>query len=227
MSLSGNGDRVRQKPSIYPQPEQELILVQTHSVLEEHIAAARRVVTSTLYDAHFRVQGIVDRWIGLEHAVERRVKSLIPVDESLTPGGLYVGVATLTASILARNRSRFLRFSLPPVLFFISMNQFLPKTTHNLSSYFSSLERAHAPALADAHNQLNQNMASTSAAAREAWVKARNSAAKGVERTIIGLQDGTGLKLQEALGWSQGAVGRMEAEVKDAASVEEKGGDLK
>jgi MICOS complex subunit MIC26 len=146
------------------------------------------------------------------------VKSIIPVDESLTPGALYAGVATLTASILARNRSILLRFSLPPVFLFISMNQFLPKTSRNLASYFSSLERAHAPALADAHEQLNQSIVSTSEAARDAWIRARNRSVGGVERTVTELQGRTGLKLRDALGWSEGAVGKTEVDVKVIAN---------
>ena len=146
------------------------------------------------------------------------MKSIIPVDESLTPDALYVGVATLTASVLARNRSFLLRLSLPPVFFFISMKQFLPKTTHNLSSYLSSLERAHAPAFADAHEQLNQTVVSTSVAAREAWVNARSRAKGSVEYTVTELQNKTGLKLREVLGWSQDAVGKVEVEAKDVAS---------
>ena len=154
------------------------------------------------------------------------MKSIIPVDESITPGALYVGVATLTASVLARNRSILLRFSLPPVLFFISMNQFLPKTTHNLSSYFSSLERAHAPAIADAHEQLNQKVVSASATAREAWVNARKRAVGGVECTITELQNRTGLKLREVLGQRQDVPGRVEGEVKSVANNINKEVDL-
>ena len=98
------------------------------------------------------------------------------------------------------------------------MKQFLPKTTHNLSSYLSSLERAHAPAFADAHEQLNQTVVSTSVAAREAWGNARSRAMGSVEYTVTELQNKTGLKLREVLGWSQDAVGKVEVEAKDVAS---------
>lgn len=107
------------------------------------------------------------------------------------------------------------------------MNQFLPKTSHNLASYFSSLERAHAPALADAHEQLSQNIVSTSEAARKAWANARSRVVGGAECTIAELQDRTGLKLRDALGWGQGTMGRIEAEATDAAArVEKKVDDL-
>ena len=73
------------------------------------------------------------------------MKSLVAPDEPLTPGILYVGVATLTGSVLARNRI-FWRLTLPPALFILSLNHFLPKTSHNVSSYLGSLEDAHFPA---------------------------------------------------------------------------------
>lgn len=129
-----------------------------------------------------------------------------------------MGVATLTASVLARNRSIFFRFSLPPVFLLVSMNQFLPKTSHNLASYFLSLERAHAPALADAHERLNQSIVSTSEAAREAWIRARNGAVGGVERTVNELQGRTGLKLRDTLGWNDGTVRKTDADAKDVAN---------
>lgn len=44
--------------------------MQTHSALEEQIASARLAVTSTYNDARSRVQSVVDRWVGVEHAVE-------------------------------------------------------------------------------------------------------------------------------------------------------------
>jgi organizing structure protein 2 len=64
---------------------------------------------------------------------------------------LYVGVASLTGSILARNRSIFSRVLLPPALFYLSFKYFLPKTTQNVSAYAGSLEEKHFPALAQKH----------------------------------------------------------------------------
>jgi organizing structure protein 2 len=102
------------------------------------------------------------------------------------------------------------------------MNYFLPKTSHNLSSYLSSLERAHAPTLADTHEQVNQRLASTTVAARDVWDNSRSKTARSVERAVSKLQDRTGLKLREAVGWGQGAIAKAEAEAKDAVDLVEK-----
>ncbi|KAL6298794.1 hypothetical protein BKA93DRAFT_830368 [Sparassis latifolia] len=57
--------------------------------------------------------------------VFQRVKSLVAPDEPVTPGILYVGVATVTGSIFARNCDLFTRALLPPTLLVLSLNHFL------------------------------------------------------------------------------------------------------
>jgi len=81
---------------------------------------------------HARVQGVLSRWIGIEHAVESapnfptshtdllvlsdRIKSIITPTEPLTPGILYVGIATLTGSIITRSRGLTVRLFFDAVL---------------------------------------------------------------------------------------------------------------
>ncbi|ESK84567.1 hypothetical protein Moror_6090 [Moniliophthora roreri MCA 2997] len=75
----------------------------------------------------------------LERQIDR-VKAIISPEESLTPEILYVGVATLSGSILARNRALPLRILLPPVLLALNANHFLSKTSCDLASYLLDLE---------------------------------------------------------------------------------------
>ena len=58
------------QPSIYPVPQQDILLLDTPSELEKQIAIARRYVTGTYTDAYAQVQSAVSKWIGVEHAVE-------------------------------------------------------------------------------------------------------------------------------------------------------------
>lgn len=141
-----------------------------------------------------------------------RVKLLIPPEEPLTPGLLYVGVATLTGSVIARNRIFPLRVLLPPTLLVLSLNHFLPKTASNLADYFTSLERTYAPRAAQAHDTARAHTAMTWAMAQDAYVKGREQLAGGVEGAVGRVQDATGLKLREALGWGGDVV--KQAEVK-------------
>lgn len=67
---------VREKLSIYPEPERQLALVDTPSELERQIGAAREVATKTYRDSFAYVHGWVSKWIDVEHAVER-----MPLDD--------------------------------------------------------------------------------------------------------------------------------------------------
>jgi organizing structure protein 2 len=181
-------------------------------------------------DVYAQVHGVVSKWIGIEHAVERasawfflncalvsvgvclngmsdappppsdRVKSLIAPDEPLTPGVLYVGVASLTGSILARNRSIFSRVLLPPALFYLSFKYFLPKTTQNVSAYAGSLEEKHFPTLAQKHAVAIAHSRMTWYRLREAGIGGRDKFQDGIGSAVRKFQELTGLKVEEALG---------------------------
>lgn len=81
-------------------------------------------MTDVLGDVKVQINKGVDKWVKWERVVEREssnpaletrmltvcvgeVKSVIPKDEPLTPGILYVGVAGLAGSVLARNRKLY------------------------------------------------------------------------------------------------------------------------
>jgi len=43
------------KPSIYPSPDKEILLVETTSPLEQHISRAHKVVEASIVDTHTKV----------------------------------------------------------------------------------------------------------------------------------------------------------------------------
>ncbi|KII83788.1 hypothetical protein PLICRDRAFT_702358 [Plicaturopsis crispa FD-325 SS-3] len=203
---------LHEKPSIYPAPDPIITLVETPSALELHIGTARRAIQATVADATTRVHGVVDRWIGVEHAVESRVKSLIDPTEPLTPGVLYVGIATLTGSILARSRALPLRIALPPTLLVLSLQQFLPKTASNISAYGGELEERFFPTLAQKHAVANAHTAMAVEMAKDRARGSREWLGGAVERGVDKFQDLSGLKVREALGWGQTKLKEAEGE---------------
>jgi len=170
------------------------------SVLETQIGVARRAVTGVARDIHARVHGVVSQWIDIEHAVEHRVKSIVAPDEPLTPALLYVGVASLSGSILARNRSIFTRVLLPPTFFLLSCKYLLPKTTQNVGAYAGSLEEAHFPTLAQKHAVAIAHTHMTWERLRAAGISGRDKVQDGLGGAVRKVQDLTGLKVHEALG---------------------------
>jgi organizing structure protein 2 len=128
-------------------------------------------------------------------------------EEPLTPGILYVGVATLTGSIVSRNRLLPTRLFLPPLFFLLTFNHFLPKTSHNISLYASELEERYAPSLKEKHDIANTHTRMTWEKLKAATREGREAVGSAAEGTIGRLQDMTGLKLREGLGWSEKAEG--------------------
>ncbi|KAK7449827.1 hypothetical protein VKT23_013303 [Stygiomarasmius scandens] len=209
----------KEKLSIYPAPDPEIVVQEVPSELEKQIGVARRHLTAAYSDAHAQVQGLVSKWIGVEHAVEHRVKAIISPEESLTPGILYVGVATLSGSIIARNRMLPVRFLLPPTLLVLSMNQFLPKTSANLSEYLGSVEETYFPNLAEKHAIANAHSRMTWERLKEATASGRASLYSGVESAVEKVQEATGLKLKETLGFGREVSKKTEGRVMEAVQV--------
>ncbi|TFY81734.1 hypothetical protein EWM64_g2277 [Hericium alpestre] len=188
----------REKFPIYPSSDPIIVLSDTPSELELQIGNARRAVTSKLQDAHGQVQGAVGRWIGIENAVEARVKSLIAPDEPLTPGILYSGIAALSGSVLTRTRGLPLRILSPPTLFILSMNYFLPKTSHNIAAYLGELEQRFAPGFAEKHAIGRAHASMAWERAKEGLEDAKTKAREGVSGVLNKVQERTGLKVGEA-----------------------------
>ncbi|KAI0254544.1 apolipo protein O-domain-containing protein [Lactifluus subvellereus] len=207
----------QRKLSIYPEPEREIVVVDSPSVLETQVGVARRAVTGVAHDGYARVHGVVSKWIGIEHAVEHRVKSLLAPDEPLTPAVLYVGVASLSGSILARNRSIFARFLLPTAFFYLSSKYFLPKTTQNFSAYGRSLEQKHFPVLAQKHTVAIAHTHMTWERLREAGINGRDRFQGSLGSAVRKVQDVTGLKVHEALGRGTATTSKVVEKAKEAS----------
>lgn len=210
---------VKEKLSIYPKPDAEILLVETHSHLATHIGIVREHATAAYSEGQATVQSAVDKWIGVEHAVEKQVKELIPEDEPMTPGLLYVGVATLTASVIGRRRSLPVRLVLPPVFFAASLAYFLPKTSHNVSSYLTSLEQTYFPGFAAQHAAVNKNVSESVSSTLKSYAKARHAASDGIRQARQQLEQHTGLKVA---GVEDAVDGKLkETEAKGASAIEE------
>ncbi|KAJ6623281.1 apolipo protein O-domain-containing protein [Mycena sp. CBHHK59/15] len=203
------------KPPIYAAPPPELLLADTPSALEAHIGAVRRTATGAVRDAHARAQALVGRWVGVEHAVESRLHALRAPSERLTPGALYVGIAFLAASVVARTRGLPARLILPPAAALAASHHFLPQTTANVGDYLGALEERHFPAVAEAHAVGNAHAAGAWARAREAVGKGRVRVEGGVLNAVDWAGAATGLRLREVLGRVGEVVHKAEEVVRE------------
>lgn len=148
------------------------------------------------------------------------MKAIIAPDEALTPGLLYTGVAGLTGSILARNRMLPTRALLPPLLLVLSARHFLPQTTGNLSAYLGDLEDTYFPTFSEKHEIAKAHSAMTWERVKEATKGGRELVDHGAVVAVEKIQETTGLKLKETLGWHKaGAVEAVEKAVAEIVST--------
>ncbi|PBK68256.1 hypothetical protein ARMSODRAFT_212607 [Armillaria solidipes] len=215
-------EKERDKLPIYPISSPDIVLLDTPSTLERQIGTVRKTFTETYSDAYSQVQGVVSKWIGVEHAIESRVKALISPTESITPGILYVGIATLSGSIIARNRLLVTRLILPPTLLVLSMNHFLPQTTANVSEYFGSLEDTYFPTFAQKHAVANAHTRMSWDMLKDSTANGKQKFDAGVETAVDKIQESTGLKIREAMGWGKSVTEKVESKVLDAVKAVEK-----
>ncbi|PWY98969.1 hypothetical protein BCV70DRAFT_201186 [Testicularia cyperi] len=187
------------KLSIYPSQDPKVQVVPVQTELERQIGSARRHVSHFTEGTRHTLFGLVDDVISMEKSVEKEVKSVVPSNEPLTPGLLYVGVATLAGSIFTRYRAFPIRFLTPPIALFASLNYFNPSLAHNLSSYYEDVERKHAPSLTtyrhDLINSFNSYKNKTEQSLDSLKHKTQHSLKDGLNK----VEQQTGLKVGDVI----------------------------
>ncbi|KAL5334472.1 apolipo protein O-domain-containing protein [Aspergillus crustosus] len=122
-------------------------------VLTAQIRQARLFLYQQSRAAEVSFNDILSRALHIENAFTNTIASLAPSPESgerLLPGGVYVVVAAMAGSIVARNRGRFLRGTTPLAFGTIAAWSLLPVTMRNVSDLIWRYEKRF-PVVADQH----------------------------------------------------------------------------
>ncbi|KAK4205339.1 apolipo protein O-domain-containing protein [Triangularia verruculosa] len=158
-----------QTKAVEPAPSTSLItLPETPSVKKEtptdllasHIRSARLYLyhhSCTLEDA---VNSSLSRAFDLEQSFTTTISNLAPdraSGEKLMPGAIYVLVAGMAGSIIARNRNVLLRTATPLALGITAAWTVLPVTMNNVSELLWYYEKK-VPAVAEAHLQVRESV---------------------------------------------------------------------
>ncbi|KAM3473448.1 hypothetical protein MY5147_004780 [Beauveria neobassiana] len=136
--------------------------------LAVQIGKARLALYRTAVVAEDKVNEAMDRAFGLEQSFTKTLASLAPSRESgekLMPGAIYVLVAAMAGSIVARNRNVLLRATLP-IAFGVGAGwAVLPVTMRNIADLAWTYEQR-VPAVRDAHLQIREGLEKTASFAR-------------------------------------------------------------
>ncbi|KAI1279127.1 apolipo protein O-domain-containing protein [Xylaria sp. FL0933] len=141
----------------FPEPEDEQHVVSRRPTptdrLAEQIGKARLFLYKQAVTAEDGVNAAIDRAFNLEQSFTSTIASLAPPRESgeeLMPGLVYVLVASMTGSIMARNRNILIRASLPLALGIGAGWVVIPVTMGNVADLLWTYEKRF-PAIADTH----------------------------------------------------------------------------
>lgn len=141
------------------------------------------------------------------------VKAVLPRDEALTPGIIYVLIAGLTGSVISRTRAFPIRFLTPPLFTVLSMPYFLPKTSHNIRQYLSSVEDRHFPEFAARHDQIMATSESHFEMLKDRVSGAGKDMSNWSKSAVEGIERNTGLKVGDVVRRGQEAAGKVRSEV--------------
>lgn len=122
-------------------------------MLTGHVRQARLFIYEQSRAVEVGFNNALSRALHVENAFTNTIASLAPSPESgekLAPGGIYVVVAAMAGSIVARNRGRFLRGTTPLAFGTIAAWSLLPVTMRNVSDLIWQYEKR-VPAVADQH----------------------------------------------------------------------------
>ncbi|ORX62727.1 hypothetical protein DM01DRAFT_1330856 [Hesseltinella vesiculosa] len=172
----------RTKLSIYDEPEPKRVVIESPTKLEEHVAYAQKYVDGALDEGKSHVDNLHSQVRSVESDIRGTINSIVAEDEDILPNAMYIGVAALAGTIIARKRNIVIRFLTSTALAAGTAHYLLPKTTHNLCVQLEKLERKY-PELAKAHSSVND---------------AVNDARKQIDDTLDSLTGQFGKQVKES-----------------------------
>ncbi|KAF2641402.1 hypothetical protein P280DRAFT_489773 [Massarina eburnea CBS 473.64] len=128
--------------------------------LAVQIGHARMALYKASTRAEDGVNNALTETLRLEHSFTSTIRGLAPAKETgerLFPGVLYVLVASLSGSILTRNRNLLLRTSVPAAIGLGAAYAVLPHTMKNVGDLAWTYEEKY-PVLVDAHLRTKQRV---------------------------------------------------------------------
>ncbi|KAI8981445.1 apolipo protein O-domain-containing protein [Pilobolus umbonatus] len=148
---------VYQKLSIYDEPEPKVVIVEAPTKLEEQVFIVQKYANETVEEGKSYVNSWVQKYEELENKVTSTINNTIDKNEEVFPNILYVGVAALAGTIIARNRNVVLRFLTSTALATGASYYLLPKTTQNVFQHLEKLENQYPP-IKSAHQTVNHTV---------------------------------------------------------------------
>ncbi|KAK9360860.1 apolipo protein O-domain-containing protein [Lipomyces starkeyi] len=193
-----------EKKSIYedvkaavPKSAPPIVIKQPPPVLESYVRSARESLSRATQFVLVHLDVAMERYLSAESTVTTTVSELKSEEEPLLPGAIYVLVATLTGSIVARKRNVIVRGLLVPGAFGVAaFAYFLPITYTNVGNLIWKFE-VMAPNVANAHMKVKNSITNFAESVDKLRKDSRAKVEEAVRNSRRALKENTGLLIAE------------------------------
>ena len=124
------------------------VSVRSPRPIEKFFKSARESVSDVVSSVQSEVNSGYTKLNQSEQAIASTVSKLHNKSEDLLPNSLYIAIATLSGTIIGRQRSIIGKVLYPLVLGTVSFRYFLPQTFKNTTGFIWDLEQKNLPQLA-------------------------------------------------------------------------------
>lgn len=170
------------------------VSVKTSKFLEDNIEKSRKWFASESEEAKKQVNGAFQKYLKAEKDVTSTVANLKSEHEDMLPGSIYVLVAALSGSVMARRHNFLVRATLPLIIGAGAFRYFLPETFQNTRGLVWSWEKK-SPRLAEVHINAEKQADNLVKGAENLWIQSQESLENGVHQTRQFIADTTGLQV--------------------------------
>lgn len=172
------------------------VTIRSTDTLEKYVAAGRTWLAEHVASAETSLNAYFDKYLSAEKTVSTTVADLKSADEDILPGAIYILVAALSGSVVARNRNVLVRAAAPLVFGTAAFAYFLPEAYANTGKLVWKFEQR-APALAQAHIDTEKSVKDFAASVDTAVKDANSALESSVHTARKFVADTTGLQIPD------------------------------
>ncbi|KAK9449000.1 apolipo protein O-domain-containing protein [Limtongia smithiae] len=170
-----------------------IVIKEPPALLSSYVRSARESLAEAVRLGEIHLELGLEKYLEAESSVTTTVASLKADNEPILPGAIYVAVATLTGTIVARRRNMVVRGFLSPALFGVAaFAYFLPTTYKNVGDLLWRFEVL-VPQVADAHLQTRKAVEDAVGFVKTSAGEVRGFVDETVKSARKGMKGATGL----------------------------------
>jgi organizing structure protein 2 len=173
------------------------VLVNSSLSLESGLKSVRQSLYNVYAGAIDYVNKGYTQYYNTEQKITTTVSQIHDKSEDLMPNAIYIAIGALSGTIMGRQRSVFLRATLPVILGIGSFKYFLPQTFASTKEFVWRLEKQKLPEIAKQQEALATKSAELVNSLEKSTEASQHKVSSSVESLRKNIKKYTGLNLDD------------------------------